>query len=207
MTKTIILEKKRSQHTIMQVVLQLLLIILLVSCAGPHPERTKHLSERRGRPPVSVSELERRIHVLINKERRKHGLSLLEWKETLTGIARKHSRDMATRNYFAHNSPEGHDFSHRYKQEGYTCGVRVGRSIYLGAENIALNNLYDSVTTVNGVAYYDWNSQKKLAETTVQGWMKSPGHRKNILTPYFKSEGIGVVIAPDDKVYITQNFC
>ena len=60
---------------------------------------------------------------------------------------------------------------------------------------------------MNGAAYYDWNSQEKIAETTVQGEMKSPGHKKNILTPYFKAEGIGVVIAPDDKVYITQNFC
>jgi len=37
--------------------------------------------------------------------------------------------------------------------------------------------------------------------------MKSPGHRKNILTPYWKKEGIGVHIGPDDKVYVTQNFC
>ncbi len=37
--------------------------------------------------------------------------------------------------------------------------------------------------------------------------MKSPGHRENILTPHWKREGIGVEIAPDDNVYITQNFC
>jgi len=80
-------------------------------------------------------------------------------------------------------------------------------TIYGGAENIFQNNLYDAVTTVNGEAFYDWNSPEKIAETTVQGWMKSAGHRKNILMPYWKNEGIGVVIAPDDKVYITQNFC
>ncbi len=77
----------------------------------------------------------------------------------------------------------------------------------MGAENIALNHLYDSVTTVNGEPFYDWNSMDKIAETTVQGWMKSPGHRRNVLTPYFRSEGIGVVISNDGKVYITQNFC
>ena len=33
------------------------------------------------------------------------------------------------------------------------------------------------------------------------------GHRKNILTPHWKREGIGVEVDPDDKVYITQNFC
>ena len=95
----------------------------------------------------------------------------------------------------------------RYSQDGYTCSVRVGNTFYTGAENIALNNLYDSITTINGVAYHDWNSFEKIAETTVQGWMKSPGHRHNILMPHWRREGIGIVIAPDDKVYITQNFC
>jgi uncharacterized protein YkwD len=60
---------------------------------------------------------------------------------------------------------------------------------------------------VNGIAHYDWNSEGKIAETTVQGWMNSRGHRKNILFSHWRSEGIGVAIAPDGKVYITQNFC
>jgi uncharacterized protein YkwD len=37
--------------------------------------------------------------------------------------------------------------------------------------------------------------------------MESPGHRENILTKTYDSEGIGVEISADDKVYITQNFC
>jgi len=37
--------------------------------------------------------------------------------------------------------------------------------------------------------------------------MNSPGHKKNILTPYWRSEGIGGFIAPDGKVLVTQNFC
>jgi len=80
----------------------------------------------------------------------------------------------------------------------------------MGGENIALNHLYDKVMIIDRYKYYDWNSQDKIAETTVQGWMKSPGHRENILTPYFKSEGIGVFINTSDtdgRVYITQNFC
>jgi uncharacterized protein YkwD len=60
---------------------------------------------------------------------------------------------------------------------------------------------------MDGVAHYDWKTAGKIAESTVHGWMNSQGHRKNILTPRWKSEGIGVAISPDDKVYITQNFC
>ncbi len=63
------------------------------------------------------------------------------------------------------------------------------------------------MTTVNGTAYYDWNSADTLARKVVAGWMHSPGHRKNILTPHWKREGIGVAIGAGEKVYVTQNFC
>lgn len=201
---------KNIQHRLIlqRIGVLLLLIVLLASCAKRPQPRIDRETRQRGQPRINVSALEKQIHTLINKERRKQGLSFLEWDDSLASIARKHSKDMAQRNYFAHDSPEGRDFSFRYQQGGYACNVRVGRTIYQGAENLAQNNLYDSITTVNGKpTHIDWNSQEKLAETTVQGWMKSPGHRKNILTPHFKSEGIGIVIAPDDKVYVTQNFC
>jgi uncharacterized protein YkwD len=184
-----------------------LLLLLFLSCAPTAPKIDHHTLARRPQPKIVVPDLEKKIHYLINKERRKQGLSSLSWDDDLSRIAKQHSRDMAKRNYFAHNSPEGHDFSHRYKEEGYACTVPVENMIYLGAENIFQNNLYDSITTVNGKAFYDWNSSDKIAETTVQGWMKSTGHRKNILTPHWRREGLGVFIAPDDKVYITQNFC
>ncbi len=159
-------------------------------------------------PSINGLELEIKIHDLINKERRKQGLSLLAWDDALSNIARKHSRDMAKRNYFSHDTPEGHDFSYRYSEAGYSCSIRgQGHISYGGAENIFQNNLYDRVTIVNGIPYYDWNSEDTIAESTVRGWMNSRGHRKNILAPYWRTEGIGVAILPDGKVYITQNFC
>jgi len=156
---------------------------------------------------LRANDLEKRIHTLINRERAKQGLSQLAADNELSGIARGHSKDMASRRYFSHDSPEGHDFSYRYRRAGYSCSLRAGNTIFLGAENIFQNVRYDSVTTVNGEAFYDWNSEEKIAETTVRGWMNSPGHRKNILTPHWRSEGIGVFLSPDEKIYITQNFC
>jgi len=182
-------------------------LALLVSCAGTQPERAVTTGSHGTRPALRIAQLEKEIHVLINKERKKHNLSALAWNDALSTIARKHSSDMAKRNYFSHFSPEGHDFSYRYKQAGYSCALRVDDRIYLGAENIFQNNLYDRIVYVNDVPNYEWNTMAHIAETTVQGWMNSPGHRKNILTPEWKSEGIGVAVSPDDKVYITQNFC
>ena len=194
-------------HAAITQILLIMVLAAIISCAGPHPARSSRLPERKSKPILSIASLEKAIHVLINKERQANGLSPLVWDEVLSEIARNHSSDMSNRKYFDHFSPEGHDYVYRYEQEGYQCAVVEGRTIHMGAENIALNHLYDSVITITGEAYYNWNSQEDLEKTTVQGWMRSPGHRKNILTPYFRKEGIGVVISPDDKVYITQNFC
>lgn len=182
-------------------------LVLLVSCAGTRPDRAVTTLPQKTRPALRIAQLEKEIHILINEERKKHHLSALSWNNALSAIARKHSSDMAKRNYFSHFSPEGHDFMYRYKQGGYSCALPSEGRIYLGAENIFQNNLYDRIVYVNNVAHYDWNSMAEIADTTVQGWMNSPGHRKNILTPQWKSEGIGVAVSPDDKVYITQNFC
>ncbi|HTG00576.1 MAG TPA: CAP domain-containing protein [Nitrospirota bacterium] len=182
-------------------------ILLVLSCTATRPVETQQRFVHKKQPRIDTAGLARQIHRLINDERKKHGLSLLAWDDALAAIARGHSRDMAARNYFSHFSQEGHDFSYRYRQAGYQCSIRRDRTVYLGAENILQNNLYDSVTAVNGEKFYDWNSSEKIAETSVQGWMNSKGHRENILTPHWGKEGIGVFIAPDDKVYITQNFC
>ncbi len=183
-------------------------LLTLLSCAPPLSQPpVSHGVHRARRPVVDAHNIEKKIHALINRERKMQGLQPLERDEALSRIARAHSRDMSSRGYFSHVSPEGSDFSERYLKAHYACSVRVGSTIYEGGENIALNNLYASTRTVNGVVSYDWNSEEEIARTTVQGWMSSAGHRKNILTPYFRTEGIGVHIGSDDRVYITENFC
>jgi len=163
--------------------------------------------QQKPQPTIEVTDLAKRIHAQINEKRKRHGLKRLAWNDTLSRIAIKHSRDMANRNYLSHDSPEGKGFSYRYQQAGYSCEIRVGMVVYTGAENIALSHLYNSMKTENGIAYYDWNSAQEIARRAVDGWMNSPGHRENILTPYWRQEGIGIVIGPGNKVYITQNFC
>lgn len=158
------------------------------------------------RPRIDMKELEVRIHELINIERHNAGLRSLSLDKKLSTIARGHSQDMAERNYFSHISPEGEDFLVRYKKRGFVCQARVGQHIHEGAENICQNNTYSSVTYMDARAHYDWNSLEEIASSTVRNWMKSPGHRENILHPIFRSQGIGAAIK-DGKVYITENFC
>jgi uncharacterized protein YkwD len=159
-------------------------------------------------PAVDIPTLENRVHELINQQRRNNGLSSLSYDTSLASIARKHSADMAKNNYFSHYTLQGLDPTGRGSQAGYSCYKNYGSYYTTGiAENIMQNNLYDSVTYYNGIPRYAWNTQEEIAQSTVDGWMTSPGHRQNILTSTYNREGIGVAIASDDKVYITEDFC
>ena len=116
---------------------------------------------------------------------------------------------MAAQDYFAHVNPAGQNPTARGIAAGYTCRKDYGSYYTYGiAENLFQNNLYSSATYYsNRETVYTWNSAEEIAQTTVGGWMNSSGHRENIVTPTFDREGIGVAIAPDDKVYITEDFC
>lgn len=156
----------------------------------------------------NVPELASMIHQRVNAERAANGMTPLQWDPQLASIALSHSQDMAQRDYFDHISPDGDDFEDRYRRNGYTRQSRIGDQVYIGGENLFLNNVMGSYTynQVTGeVQSYEFNSLEELASSTVEGWMDSPGHRENIMTP-FSREGIGVFVDSDGEVYITENF-
>jgi len=142
--------------------------------------------------PVNLYDIETQIHTLINEQRTANSLPALSFDEALASIARKHSQDMARRNYFEHDDPEGHDFYWRMQQDGYNCGISIGNMIYQGAENIYEESGYPT---------------SSIASSAVDSWMTSEGHRANILTPYWRNEGIGIAKSGSGAVYVTQVFC
>ena len=93
----------------------------------------------------------------------------------------------------------------------------------LDQENQILNNLIEQKRIASGfseniVFGYTYSSSNGLvknydtedgeAQKTIDSWMNSPGHRENILTPWWNEEGLGVKINPDtDELFVTQNFC
>ncbi len=169
--------------------------------------RTEPKPAQKPQPRVSSERLEKSIHALVNRERAAKGLRPLAWDAKLAAIARGHSGDMGRRNYFAHATPEGANFDARYAKARYKCFVPVGDVVHGGAENIARDDLWAKITTLGDRKYYDWHSEDELARRTVAGWMKSPGHRANILTPHWQHEGLGVTVTRDLKVYVTEDFC
>ena len=173
------------------------------------PKQIQNAKPINPKPTINTLELENKIHVLINQQRTNNGLSSLTLDSKISDIARIHSKDMATRGFFDHENPEGMDPTDRGIEYGFRCEKVVGNLIYSGiGENIFQNNLYDRVWYTNGIpTSYEWNDMDELAQSTVNGWMESTGHRKNILTQIYDKEGIGVIVSSDDKVFITQDFC
>ena len=189
--------------------LQLEPIAIAIEDISEIPKRIQEKNLREGQPSIDKSELELQVHELTNQYRIQNGLDSLLFDEELSKVARSHSKDMAKRDYFSHQTPEGADPTDRADTQGYKCQKIIGNLIYSGiGENILQNNLYDTVWYTAGLpTSYEWNTQDEIAQSTVDGWINSTGHRENLLTETFDREGIGVEISADDKVYITQNFC
>lgn len=115
----------------------------------------------------AVPSMEKRIHQRINTTRREHGLPPLALKPPLTEVARTHSRRMSREGFFSHTDPEGRQVDVRLKG--------AGLSFRMAGENIFRSeNVPDPV------------------DAAVRGWMRSPGHRANILHEGFTETGIGV---------------
>jgi uncharacterized protein YkwD len=166
-------------------------------------------TKRPGQPDIRISNLERRVHDLINKERLGHKLMALAFDERLSKIARGHSQDMAARDFFSHTNPEGQDATARGKLAGFTCRKQIARNTFsegLG-ENLFQDNLYSRIRISGNERSYDWNTLEDIAAHSLKGWMNSPGHRRNILEKNYGQTGIGIAVSDDDKVYITQLFC
>lgn len=166
------------------------------------------VAQDRDRPEVTVPALERRVFELINTERLRLGLKPLKLDARLSDIARAHSRDMGRRDFFDHINPDGKNLTDRARAAKYRCTKYEGDTIRMGlAENIFQNNLYDRIFIRGERTNYEWNSAEKIAVSTMNGWMESPGHRRNILDGAYDRTGVGIDIATNDKVFITQLFC
>jgi uncharacterized protein YkwD len=112
---------------------------------------------------------------LINAQRTRHGDQPLTENVMLDRAAVLHSVDMAKRKYFEHVDPDGVHPDARIVQQGYPP-ILVG-------ENLA------------------WGETSKSSPAwIVSAWMKSPGHRDNILEPGYREIGIGMAYeAPEPQ--------
>ncbi|MDP2712797.1 MAG: CAP domain-containing protein [Solirubrobacteraceae bacterium] len=109
---------------------------------------------------------------LINEERTRHGRKALLASGQLRKAAQRHSLQMVRQGFFDHTGAGGSTLHSRVKHgTSYLANARQ----YALAENIAMSP--------RGHA---------TARQLVHQWMRSPGHRQNLLHPGFRHLGIGV---------------
>ncbi len=118
----------------------------------------------------------------INRIRADRGLAPLRVAGKLRTAARRQSADMAANNFLAHVDSQGNDLQVRLARAGATEWSTIG-------ENVGQSMGY-----------------RNNSDVIIEGWMKSPHHRDNILSGDYDSTGIGAAVAPDGTLYLTQVF-
>ncbi len=129
------------------------------------------------------------IFYLANEQRTIHKLDPLEYSSHLEAAAWHHSKSMGESNFFSHENPR--DPSRKTTEDrAKLAGIK---NPFI-AENIAgQSRSFDGLTYLQG------------AELFIDQWMKSSGHRANILSEKGLSMGCGAYLK-DGKWNATQKF-
>lgn len=125
-----------------------------------------------GNPPKPATRYWRReILKEVNRFRATHGLRPLKLTPLLNEAAQRHADDMAYRDYFAHEAPNGTGPGDRAAAVGYRFRTVL--------ENLAAG--------------------QETPRAAVEGWKNSPGHRRAMLDRRITEAGIGYRFLSSDR--------
>ncbi|HWQ64680.1 MAG TPA: CAP domain-containing protein [Methanospirillum sp.] len=129
------------------------------------------------------------IFSMTNNFRAANNVSPLVWDDDLARLAVNYSDRMVAQKFFSHTDPDGHDQSDRAAAAGYKAVKEIKGGERIGvAENIA----YIGTGDVAGYGYVNPTDPESIAKGIMTGWIKSPGHRANILDPLASRIGVGL---------------
>jgi uncharacterized protein YkwD len=121
-------------------------------------------------PAPSKAQFAQEVLALTNQFRATQGLAALTLNPELVAAADRHSADMLNQDYFDHTGRNGSKPWDRAGAVGYAASM-IGENIAAG---------YGS------------------AESVVQGWINSPGHRANLLNFRYTEMGLGYSSSAQD---------
>lgn len=136
-------------------VLLLVIVTFLVSVIGP--------VQKRGVLAYATSMSSSALLASTNQERTKAGSGTLTINNRLSAAAQAKANDMVARNYWSHNTPDGHEPWIFIQNAGYSY-LKAGENLAYGFDNGA---------------------------DTVAGWMNSASHKANLLDSAFTEVGFG----------------
>lgn len=125
-----------------------------------------YISLPSARPAFSLAITPENIVALTNESRIAFGLRALKVNPLLSRAAQAKAEDMAQREYFAHNSPDG--------KRPWDFLRGAGYNYIMAGENLAVNF--------------------SAAESVSEAWMNSPAHKANILNKNFEEIGVGFAL-------------
>ena len=131
---------------------------------------------------TAASRDEMQIYSLVNGRRARKGLSALEWDDRLASVARGYSAQMARDDHFEHEDRDGRTVIDRAMRAGVRGWRRIGENLF-----------YCEPTD-------------EISHFAVEGWMRSPSHRDNILDRKWTATGIGIFRSRDGRSFITEIF-
>lgn len=99
-----------------------------------------------------------------NSERTQADVPLLSENAQLDQAAQAKAKDMATRNYWSHDTPDGNPPWVFVTNQNYTY-QKLGENLAAGFDN---------------------------EQSAINGWMASPHHKENLLDPSFSQVGFGI---------------
>jgi uncharacterized protein YkwD len=118
----------------------------------------------------------------IERVRERRDIRDLRVNEQLDLAAGRHATDMWQRRYFSHVSPGGGDLADRARRSGFArrgCSWMVGEVLAWGV------------------------ASRSTAAATVRAWMKSPGHRRILISRRYGQIGIGLQAGTPFDAYPT----
>lgn len=118
----------------------------------------------------------RSIFDRVNAERAERGIAELAWNDDLAAVASDWSEQMADDGDFRHQ-----DLEPLLRGDRLTGFRALGENIFRATGPVPAGTIH-------------------------AGWMRSDGHRVNVLNPGFDRIGIGVHCAADGSVWATQQF-
>lgn len=137
-------------------------------------------------PSTSVTS-ENQLVEILNKARKEKGLQPLIWNEDLARASRYHAYDMASQNYFTHESKDLKNGKHITLGSAFDRIKLFYKDSFVNSENIAAGN--------------------ESPQATYMQWYNSKGHYENMFNPESKYVGVGFYFDPNSQWNSYWVFC